>query len=711
MTNTFWRLLRRIYRFALAVGTATIAATPASARPPTHAHNKGHKTLTPNLKFESPTTARDPAPVYDSQTLQTALAEAQSKNLSHSPHWLKLLRYRQSPLTKTYASEIDGLNFFIHPRGKRDPDGELVATLQALLTSAPPAGGLDSARPKSRDFMPANPNSSTPALTAADSGVQGPTSANIEAEHPQCKYMARRRVLWQNLSSLENVPQVPCPRQDQQLKQLQAHRVSLVFASAYMGNPASMFGHTFLKLHLHANSIDRDLMNYGINFAAETDSASGAIYAVKGLTGGFRGKYSLLPYHLLLSKYTFLEGRDLWEYELTLTADEIQFLFEQLLEFEKTHFDYYFLDENCSYHLLTLLEATRPGLSILNPYSPFLIPADSFRQIIQNQGLVREQRFRPSLKTKFNSYLQDLDATERNTLRELVSHANSATAKAVAEDINARVLDAAITYGAIKEITDPQNWSTASHPWKLARARLGRQPPLEITPSTSALGHPSSTLRVGAGSFRNVVFSEFEAMPAYHPWLAPDAGFLANSQMEILRVHVRHYSSQVPRIEEFKLFDIVATNPWNHFFQPLSWRLDAGLERPTDLATHDQSQFVFAAPLMPSLRAAGGATFQIGAQQYPSLSVFLLGHGQAHTVLTHGYRLGIGPQAALNWRWTASWKMQLLGEQLWYGGGQSSELRRAHVLSRWFISDTTEIYSQFTYQLGWHARGGVGWYF
>ena len=63
------------------------------------------------------------------------------------------------------------------------------------------------------------------------------------------------------------------------------------------------------------------------------------------------------PFYLKTQGYSNLESRDLWDYDLDLTPAQIAFLLKHAWEMGSTYSDYYFFTKNCSYQLLTLLEA------------------------------------------------------------------------------------------------------------------------------------------------------------------------------------------------------------------------------------------------------------------------------------------------------------------------------------------------------------------
>ena len=69
----------------------------------------------------------------------------------------------------------------------------------------------------------------------------------------------------------------------------------MVFASAHMSAPASMFGHTFLRVD---SAYESPLLSYAVNYAATINRSDGGIaYAFKGIFGFYPGYYSILPYY------------------------------------------------------------------------------------------------------------------------------------------------------------------------------------------------------------------------------------------------------------------------------------------------------------------------------------------------------------------------------------------------------------------------------
>ncbi len=255
--------------------------------------------------------------------------------------------------------------------------------------------------------------------------------------HPQCAFPARFAWLAAALETAgDAIPRVPCPALDAWRADLgPVAGVSLIFPEAYMNNPASMFGHTLLRLDRappDAHEDRRDLLAYAVNFAADTGDDGGALFAVKGLTGLYPGTFSLWPYYEKVQQYGDWERRDIWEYRLALAPAEIERLLLHVFELRQVRFDYFFFDENCSYQLLGLLEVARPGLALRDRFHGWAIPADTVRAVLGETGLAAEPAWRPSAATRIAARARALPPGARRLARDLASGARPPGDPAVA---------------------------------------------------------------------------------------------------------------------------------------------------------------------------------------------------------------------------------------------------------------------------------------
>ena len=133
----------------------------------------------------------------------------------------------------------------------------------------------------------------------------------------QCAFIARYHWLDEHLRlDPERLPPQRCERFENWYAELNPDAITLIFASAFMNNPASMFGHTLLRVDQKDQTEHTRILAYTINYAADVPPDPGLMYAVYGIGGGYRGYFSTVPYYLKVQEYGDIENRDLWEYRL-----------------------------------------------------------------------------------------------------------------------------------------------------------------------------------------------------------------------------------------------------------------------------------------------------------------------------------------------------------------------------------------------------------
>ncbi|MCK4737270.1 MAG: DUF4105 domain-containing protein, partial [Sulfurimonas sp.] len=290
--------------------------------------------------------------------LHASTSEYQKKadklNLSQTRYWNLLLHMVDG------VSEIDDANFFFAKDGKINAKNELNATIDALINEQ-----------------------------------------RFDDNSSACKFPARKAWLQEKLNIID-FPDVTCKEYNTVLERLNPKSVTLVFPAAHINSPASMFGHTFLRIN---SAYDSKLLSYAVNYAANAnpDKENAAIFALKGLFGGYYGKYSLLPYYDKLKEYRDSEQRDIWEYDLDLNEDEVLMMVKHIWELNGTHSNYYFFTENCSYNILWFLEIAREGIHLREYFSYQVIPLETVHAV-RAEGIIKDDFYRPSKRTTLLKY-------------------------------------------------------------------------------------------------------------------------------------------------------------------------------------------------------------------------------------------------------------------------------------------------------------------
>lgn len=474
------------------------------------------------------------------------LATARAQGLAATPTWNALLHYQATLLHPTAASLADSEDFFLAANGATDPQAELDATVRSF-------------------FAP------------ADATARG-------REHPQCVFVARYRWLRRQLEfDATRLPVQPCPKFEAWRAALAVVSVTLVFPEAYMNNPSSLFGHTLLRFDTEEDGERRDLLAYAANFAADPGDDSALAFTLRGLFGFYPGYFNVQPYYEKVAEYADWEQRDLWEYELTLSADEAAFLLEHLWELRGVAFDYYFFDENCSYQLLALLRVARPDLPYWRRFQLWTAPSDTVRAIVRDAGLLRRVSFRPSATTSLRHEAARLSRESLQLALQIAGGDVASTdARVAALSDDERALVLAVAYDAVRHsfLARDTERSTSVKRARAILVELSRVPrtgelipPVPPPPVRPDEGHGSARAALGAGWRRSRPFAQLELRPAYHDLLDPQGGYTPGAEIDFLNATVRVYGDDGEvRLHDLTIVDVLSLAPRDALFRPFSWR-------------------------------------------------------------------------------------------------------------------------------------------
>jgi hypothetical protein len=612
--------------------------------------------------------------VGDSTYAAQLIERAHAQRLAASRDWQVLLHYHPTALGG-WRSQADGMGFFLAgPRGQRDPDAELDATLRAFLAPGP----------------------------AGD-------------DHAQCRFPARWEWLRRTLDiDPARAPSRPCPTFEGWRLGMSANAATLVYATAYLNSPASMYGHTFFRLS-RSTGEGNPLLDYVVNFAADVDTENGLLYALKGVVGLFPGRFYVMPYYVKVQEYSNIESRDLWEYELALTPDQVNRLVAHAWETRSTHFNYYFFTRNCSYHLLGLLEAADPDLHLTDHFDAAVIPSDTVRVVLEQPGLVRRVAPRPSLLTimqRRKAVLSGGEVQQAETLAkvpvEALPPAPPADQPEQPEKLRARealVIDAAYDYARFHEglKADPSDaFKKRERKLLLARGRLGVPPQEVITrPAVDApeRGHGTLRLEVGAGGANQVgPFQTLSLRAALHDYLDPPRGYPRDARLEMGELRLRFEDeARAVRLDRADIIDIVSAAPIDTWVHSVSWKVWFGADNARELgcARTDSTQAGWRC-LYAGVITGGGLATRFGPRQALLLLALAetdLGAGPAFS--TGGdYRLGGGGELSFSGGVGDRWRFELGGRYAYYFVGerhQNLRLRAGEsvLLSRTFALRAT----------------------
>ncbi len=478
------------------------------------------------------------------------IALAESGKIWEDRYWKLLIHYTKTSLGN-WESEADSPGFFLSTDGKKNPKAELLATLTGILTPSSPD-------PNDKNWM-----------------------------HPRCKFPERTRWLQNVLSISEaDLAVADCHRFEDWFGTLNPKASKIIFASYYMNAPASIFGHTLLKLD-SANPNRKDILEYAVNYAANSDpnSTNAIAYAILGLIGGYPGTFALFPYYVKIGEYNDVESRDLWEYELNLEKEEVERMTRHIWELGSASFDYYFLDENCSYHLLSLLEVARPSLYLRNK-APFVIPGDTVKTYME-AGLVKEIRYRPSLHSKILQKTRMMSGEELELYEKMIRNGDISP---IFENKENKLLRMSLLTDTIldsfrfrkAENDEYENQTSSYKKLLLYRSSIPddyEEPKNEKITQSPHESHGSSALYNEVGSSNLGNFFGFGYRAAVHDLLNTDTGYVPNSSVDYFSFKARYYeNSKKLHLEEFHFVRLLSLTPYNSLGRSLSYFVDSGAD-------------------------------------------------------------------------------------------------------------------------------------
>jgi hypothetical protein len=572
--------------------------------------------------------------------------------LAKAPYWQTLLHYKQG--LRSRKSAIDDPNFFLSDTGNSNPAAELAATIQCFSSGDP-----------------------------------------TDPEHPLNRFPARLNWLQQRLPSSVTatfVAQESAPFQAM-WNAIAPTAASVIFPTQYMNNPASLFGHTLINIEGKENE---KLLAYSINYSAITTETNGVVFAIKGIFGKYQGRFSIDPYYQKVQQYSDLSMRDIWEYNLNLNEDEVRNLMLHLWELKDTYSYYYFFNENCSYNLLFLLDAARPGSQLVKQFNNWVIPADTIKAI-QSAQFIASEKYRPSRSTKIKRIASTLPKhLQEQSMAAIESDEASIALTESLEDKEDKIRTLDLSSELVQMDYADGNLTKETYADRFLtilkqRAALGKVPDdfyPETLPNPPHEGHNSGRLALGIGSYDSETVISLALRPAYHDLMAPTTGYTLGSAIEFLSGDLYYYTDEQKfEIRQLDLIAIQSLSPVDTFFKSKSWKVNTGLTTIKEEDSDDRH-----------------TAYYLDAGIGLSVSMFENSIGYAliepavyfNKSLASSHMIGGGGVVGLLSEWTPHWRSQLELRQRYYFLGEDNELTEFTAKAAYTLSQNTAVEVSFS---------------
>lgn len=508
--------------------------------------------------------------------VESLINEAGAAEIWKERPWEVLVHYKNTAF-KPLHSLVDDPRFFLSDNGSLNPRAELEATIRSLFDETSYIGDDDN--------------------------------------HTVCRFPARKEWLVSRLSIDETrFPKKNCVKYEEIKKEVDPKSISLIFPFMYINRPASMFGHTFLRIN---NSYNDPLLSHGVTYSADMPPGVDAFtFSVRGIFGAYPGHFRVKKYYELLFEYSNVDKRDIWEYDLNLTEKESETLFKHLWELADVYSDYWFFDENCSYNILFLLEAARPELQLTNSIF-WEAPSDTVKRIFKS-GLVKKTNYRPS-HVKSMENISRLMPSKTIELAKKVGLDKEKAAAISETDYSDRLkvsmLDLAIEVMRYNYIGRPPTEETfkryKEHSIELMTERAKYHIKSDYKakePVSPHLGHDITSVTAGVGLTNNRFYTTIGFRLGFHSISDIDNGYIANSQTVVADINLNWDTVKGDvYVKDATFISIGAYSPITKVFKPISWKIDFAAE------TKD---FRIGKRFVPYLNGSVGATFKFFDEVY-----------------------------------------------------------------------------------------------
>ena len=468
----------------------------------------------------------------------SAVAAPDISEYAYSKEWLKLLHYHQS--FGHYKGLVRTEKFYVSPGGRTDPQAEMEAEIKAF-----------------------------------ENGME------------KCRFPARFNLLKDK--GLVSGDLTDCEEYQKFLQDIRPDGITLLFTDAYMSNPASLFGHTLIRIDTARKGTQ--MLAHGSNFGANSGTDTGVSFIVKGLFGGYDGKYSLSPYWTIINTYNNIENRDIWEYKLNLSDEEQLKFVNHLYEMKDADVQYFFLTKNCSYMILELLEAVRPSLELSRHYNYWAIPLDTLKTIRKVPNLIGEINYRPARYTKIKHRLKKMNKEQYAAfIRGIKEHEYDMPE--LSEEEQRQVLETEYQYYQYRytaremELKEYRKNSFAVLRRRSVLKTAAEDKPEGFDPS---LSHGSFQVAVSGGVYNHKSFEQITIRPAYTALIDDNSGFIRGSGVIVAETRWRYYNqSHKLVLQRLTGLSVDSLVPADRVFLPYSYKTDFSLVREYNPQNNDE---------------------------------------------------------------------------------------------------------------------------
>ena len=368
------------------------------------------------------------------------------------------------------------------------------------------------------------------------------------------------------------ITEVECPEFNEWAQTGEAESISLVYATGYLGNPASYYGHILLKINTPRNSAINDIENQTINFGAILSGNDGLVkYIAKGLLGGYEAGFSSTQYYHHTHNYGETELRDLWEYQLDLTRKEMELVLGHAWELLGEKYTYYFLNRNCAYRMAELLEII-DGVTLTQKTKLWSVPQAVLQDLAQQHRggvpIIRSVGYIPSRQSRLYKRFDALSSEEKEIFGDIIrdpGHLNSASFENINVTQQQMLLDTLLDYYQYLIDSEDDALDQNQERYRLALVKRYQLPPGVVPIQFSSSDSPHEGRRPSYFQLGATYHSEFkegfhiQVRPAFYDDLDSGNGHVKFAALSMMEIKLVAYDSGI-EVRDLNIVKIESVN-------------------------------------------------------------------------------------------------------------------------------------------------------